>query len=821
MFRNVLAATLRNLMRNRLYAAISIGGLAVGMAAAILTGLFVRDELTFDRFVPGYRSVYVLVSHFDTLGLKGYLSSIPAEMAAPFRLDFPQAKTVVRYGAENRALTRGGTEFNDIVGWVDPDFFVLFPFKTLAGELRTSVQTPDGAVFTRTMARKYFGADAPIGQTFLVDRKTRFRVKAVIDDLPDNSNFAAGIFLSGTAPMSPLIQRDGRQYKVSDWASFGRTYFRLDDPAQAADINRALPGFLDRRVFPASLRAASAFARGASLRAIPDADLHLLQDTGGPEVPSGDRNAIGAFCLIATLIVLIAAINFVNLMTARAGYRAVEVGVRKASGAARRHLIWQFIGESVLYALAAALAALMLAELALPGLNAMLGRRMTLDYWRDPTVLLFVAGLVLVVGVAAGVYPALVLSSFRPGEVLKGGAVKTAGSAIARHVLVGLQMAVLVSLLLGVLVIARQTHFAMTSAVGMDTDQVLQIRVYCSNKGDATPRAFVQRVAQLPGVAVAACSHAAAAGQSDQNTSILASDGRTMNTGVAPIDFGFFEVYGVKPLAGRLPSRAFSGADMSSALPGPQVTVPKNVVINAGLARALGYATPQDAVGKSVRLQSASMPPRFDPVTIVGVVPDTQFDLTKGPPKPLVYVVLPRWSSLLSVKVRAGRIPETVSAVDRLWKELGDPRPISRRFTNDFLNVVYAPTIRQGWLVGALGGVALFLSCLGLFGLAAFVAERRTKEIGVRKAMGASVRDILRLLLWSFAQPVLWAILVAWPLGWWAMDQWLKGFSARISLSPAYFLAAGGAAVVIAVVTVSFHAIRVARAKPALALRYE
>jgi putative ABC transport system permease protein len=352
----------------------------------------------------------------------------------------------------------------------------------------------------------------------------------------------------------------------------------------------------------------------------------------------------------------------------------------------------------------------------------------------------------------------------------------------------------------------------------MDTDQVLRIRVYCSNMGDATPRAFVQRVAQLPGVAMAACSHGAAAGQGDQNTSILASDGRPMNTGVAPIDFGFFEVYGVKPLAGRLPSRAFSGGDMSSTLPGPQVTVPKNVVINAALARALGYSTPQDAVGKTVRLQSASTPPRFDPVTIVGVVPDTQFDLTKGPSKPLVYLVLPRWSSLLNVKVRAGRIPETVSAVDRLWKELGDP---SMRFTNDFLNVVYAPTIRQGWLVGGLSVVALFLSGLGLFGLAAFAAERRSKEIGVRKAMGASTPDILGLLLRSFAQPVLWANLIAWPLGWWAMDQWLRGYSARISLSPAYFLAAGGAAAAIAAVTVSFHAIRAARSKPAGALRYE
>jgi putative ABC transport system permease protein len=820
MFRNVLAATLRNLMRNRLYAAISIGGLAVGMAAAILTGLFVRDELTFDRFVPGDRSVYVLAARFDMLGLKGNSAAIPAEMAAPFKLDFPQAKSVARYGWQLRTVTRGALEQIETVAWVDPDFFALFPFKTLAGDLRSSVQAPDGAVLTRSTARKYFGVDTPVGQTFQVDRKTSFRVTAVIDDLPDNANFSAVVFLSGKAAMSPLIMRDNRQYRVSDWATFGRTYFRLDDPAEAAAINRALPAFMDRRVFPAAARAASAFARGVSLQVIPDADLHLIKDVS-PEVPSGDLNAIGAFCLIAGLIVLIAAINFVNLMTARAGHRAVEVGIRKASGAARLHLIGQFIGESVLYALAAAFAALALAELALPGTNALLGRHMRLDYLGDPMALPFAAALVLLVGVAAGVYPALVLSSFRPGEVLKGATAQTSGSALARHALVGLQMAVLIALLLGVLVIGRQTRFAMTSAVGLNTDQVLRIAVYCANRQGEGDRAFVSRVAALPGVAASACSQGAAVGAGDQNSTALTGDGRSINAGLAPIGFGFFEVYGVKPLAGRLPSREHGEADQSLSTPGPSMMMPKNVVINASLARALGFASPQDAVGKAFRIQHSQMPITYEPVTVIGVVPDVRFDLTKGPAKPLLYPVLPKWAGLLSVKVRAGRIPETLTAIDRLWTELGDPRPISRRFTSDFLNVVYAPTIRQGWLVGGLGVVALFLSCLGLFGLAAFVAERRTKEIGVRKAMGAATPDILRLLLWSFAQPVLWANLVAWPLGWWAMDQWLRGYSARISLSPAYFLAAGGAAVLIAALTVSFHAIRVARAKPGGALRYE
>ncbi|HEY4029894.1 MAG TPA: ABC transporter permease, partial [Caulobacteraceae bacterium] len=757
MLRNVLAATLRNLLRNRLYAAISIGGLAVGMAAAILTGLFVRDELSFDRFVPGYRNLYMLVARYDMLGLKGNEDTLPPEFAAPFRLDFPQAKTVTRYGADGRTVTRGPVELNDTVAWVDPDFFVLFPFKTLAGDLRASVQAPDGAVLTRAMARKYFGVDAPVGQTFMVDRRARFRVAAVVDDLPSNANFRTGIFVSGKASMSPFFMREGQVYKASDWATFGRTYFRLDNPAEAAAINQALPAFIDRRIFPAAARQVSAFARGAGLRVIADADLHLLPDSSNSEVPSGNLAAICAFCLIAALIVLIAAINFVNLMTARAGHRAIEVGVRKAAGAARRHLIWQFIGESLLYALTGALMALMLAELALPGLNALIGRHLALDYWRDPMILPFVAGLVLLVGVAAGIYPALVLSSFRPGEVLKGALIKTAGSALARNALVGLQMAVLVGLLLAVLVIARQTHFAMTTAVGLNTDQVLRIRMFCANTGQITHRAFVERVAQLPGVAAVGCSTGAAAGAGDQNTTIVTDDGRQVNTGFSAIDFGFFEVYGVKPLAGRLPSLSHGGSDMSVSAPRGLTVMPRNDVINAGLARALGFSTPQDAIGKSFRIQSSYTPVRFERVTVIGVVPDSQFDLTRGPPKPSIYPVLPMRSSLVSVKIKAGRIPETLSAIDRLWTQLGDPKPIQRRFTDEFLNTVYAQTLRQGWLVGALSGVALFLSGLGLFGLAAFVAERRTKEIGVRKAMGASTPDILRLLLWSFAQPVLWA----------------------------------------------------------------
>lgn len=822
MFRNILAATLRNLIRNRLYAAISIGGLAVAMAAAILTGLFVRDELTFDRFVPGYRNIYVLVAHFDMLGLRGWSGQAPAEMAAPFKLDFPQAKTVARYGVESRAVSRGRVEINEQVAWVDPDFFDLFPFKTLAGDLRTSVQRPDGAVLTRSMARRYFGVDKPVGQTLTLDRQTTFRVSAVIEDLPDNANFASGVFLSGESPVSRFSRNKANGLKPGNWNTFGRTYFRLADPAQAAVINRQLPAFIERRVYPPHAGPRSPFEKGVSLAVIPDADLHLLKDMNSPEMPPGDVDAIRGLSVIAGLIVLIAAINFVNLMTARASRRAVEVGVRKVAGADRRHLVAQFIGESVLYAVAALILALALAELALPGVNALLQRRMVLSYWSDPAILAFGVGLALLLGVAAGTYPALILSSFRPREVLKGVQVTTAGSTALRRGLVGLQFAVLIGLLVSVLVIARQTHFAMTAATGMNTDQVLRIRVGCVKDGEVKHRAFVERLAGLPGVAAVACSSGFPLGAGDSNGELRTDDGRQLNGGLSPIDFGFFELYGVEPLAGRLPSAAFGDDQRLDRTPADEGDrFPANSVINISLARALGYATPQAAIGKSFRVLYARNPERFDRVTVIGVVPDTQFDLTRGPPKPSVFPVLPLESNLVSVKIKADRIPETLTAIDRLWAELGAPRPIQRRFTDAYLNIVYASAIRQEALIGALGGVALFIAALGLFGLAAFVAERRTKEIGVRKAMGAATPDILGLLLFSFAQPVLWANLVAWPASWWVMDHWLRGFSARIALSPWLFLAAAGAALVVAAATVSGHALRVAAAKPVGALRYE
>jgi putative ABC transport system permease protein len=379
------------------------------------------------------------------------------------------------------------------------------------------------------------------------------------------------------------------------------------------------------------------------------------------------------------------------------------------------------------------------------------------------------------------------------------------------------QFAILIGLTLAVMVIGRQTWFAMTQATGLNVAQVLRIPAAC--KG-----AFVERLRRVPGVEDLACAGRFASGQGAITALSYRPDGRQSQINIAPVDYDFFRFYGLTPVAGRLPSPAHGEDGLAFGAPDAwgdgnySGSLPPAAVVNRAAARAMGFSAPEQAVGATFGVKIGAS---RTPVRILGVIPDFAYDLTRGAPDPTFYPVIQDDSTEISVRLRAGRIPETMAAIQAAWRQDGEPRPLRMRFLSEFLDLVYAGVIRQAWLIGALTAVAAFISALGLFGLAAFVSEQRTKEIGVRKALGASTADILALLVWSFTRPVLVANLIAWPLGWWALDRWLHGFAQRISLSPWLFLAAGAAAFVIAALTVSGHALRVARAKPVGALRYE
>ena len=822
MLRNMMLASLGNLARNRLYAAINIGGLAIALAAAILIGLFVRDDLTFDRFIPGFRQVYRLsMSLGPPQGAPLPLAEARSDFAAFLKADFRGVQSVARLAPGQPVVRHGQVEAAEKLYWADPSIFEVLPLPAYAGDLKTALARPDGLVLARRLARKYFGHEDVVGQSLDIEQQMgpvtqthRLMVTAVLQDLPDNTHLDTEMLASGLAPFSALTFLDTLP------KSFGPrvlTYVRLAPGASAKALIAALPAFGQRHIDPRPL-----IGGRITLDLTPLTAIHYLHLADPDMKPPGNRSATLAIAAIGGLIVLMAAINFVSLMTARAGRRAMEVGVRKSVGASRGHITLQFLGEAVGLSLIALVLAIGLSELMSPLATAIVGRPIRPDYLRGPGLLLILAAIALVLGLLAGIYPALVMASFRAAAVLKGGPLRANGGDALRLGLAVAQFAILIGLVISALVIWRQTTFALGQGLDDGGERLVQV----SQSPDCL--LLRDRVRRLPGVVQAACgSLAISIGYAPTQTTV--AGGRKLEIDMAPIDFGLMEMHGLRPIAGRLLSQ--SHPLDAVLLSGPSPSKQPSVMINATAARKLGFATPEAAVGQRLSWQRLN-PQRSGrgddilkaaPSQIVGVVPDFSLQSVRDPIGPILYYVDPlsvRRGSL-AVTLTGQDVAGTLGAIAQQGRALGQKRPMTVRFYSQVAQALYADIISQTAAVAASAALAVLIACLGLFGLAVFTAERRIKEIGVRKAMGAATFDIVGLLLKAFTRPVLLANLLAWPIAWWAMSRWLSGFAYHIALSPWYFVAGGGAAPAIAMLTVLGHCIGQARAKPVHALRYE
>jgi putative ABC transport system permease protein len=806
MFRNYMMAALRNLARNRLYTGINIVGLSVGFTAAILMALFVRSEFNYDTFLPGYDRVFSVTEVYHPPG-GGPLrvdAALP-NISALMKVDYPAIDTIARLAQGGGDLRVGGIEALDGITWADPGFFKVMPLPVIAGDPSATLARPDGIVLTRAAARKYFGRDAPIGEAIEIDRTYRMQVGAVIEDIPVNSHLAAQIFASGLASFSPLSIADrGDRGSIGDTAF---TYFRLGSGASVEPVRGDLAAFLERHAIgpQAALHLTPPVLE---LIIVPLRDIHLSLPALGALTARANKETLLALAATGGLIVLIAAINYVTLMTARSAKRAVEVGIRKVVGATRRSLVAQFIGESLLYVVIAMILAMACLELLIPWFNGYAAANLTFAYWRDPVILGALVALVFTVGALAGIYPALTLSSFRPASVLKGGPLASAGAGVVRTGLVVLQFAMLIGIILMTATIYRQTRFALIDTLRVPTDQILLVT-------DACDEAIQHQIQALPGVRAAACS----APYHQSHVSVHKIDGTQLAFSRTWADFGYLELYGLRPLAGRFFDNSY-GAD--SVSPDAPASFQPNVVINETALQQLGFQKPADAIGKSIfwiRGADLRAPPL--PSTIIGVAPDFSATASRAKIDPTIYLIDRSTLNMLNVQLDGRKIPETLASIDRLWKEFNASRPIGRMFLNQIMQREYTDVIRQGVIFAVFSALALFLACIGLFGLAAFATERRTKEVGIRKAMGADSSDIVRLFAWEFSKPVLWANLLAWPIAYYCAGRWLSGFAYHVDLELWLFLAAGGIALVIALLTVSGHAFLAARAKPVTALRYE
>lgn len=803
MLRSYIAAACRNLWRNKLYAAINIAGLAVGFTAGLLIALFVHDEHSYDRFWPHHEQVYMITSTLRLPGLAPFtLDAVMGQVIPLLRQRLPASVLIARSMEQPHSVRRGQIEENETVSWVDPGFFSVLRPVAIAGDLDQALERPDGLVLTEHVARKYFGDGTAVGQLLQIDRKHVMRVTAVVRDIPSNSFLKADIFGSGRASFAGLGAFDAATATPKKLTGIGadmEAYIRVPPAYPVAQVAAALQAAGD------SFLAAAQQARiRLSLALLPVAAIHLSPPSVGSLKPRGNPALLLALVMIGVGIVAMAAINFVNLMTARAARRATEIGARKALGATPLDVTVQFLGESLLYSMAAMLIAVALIEMLLPAFNGFLHRDIALAYGPDLSFCLLVA---VLVGLGAGAYPALVLARFRPASVLRG-VVQTGAGGAVRQSLVVLQFAVLICLFVATVVVYRQVDFALNEGLRFDKDQVLVIMNGC--KGS-----LPDEVRKLPGVRAAACTESTPLGRHNTTSGAVGPDGTQItvrNEAIAP---GLLELYGVHPVAGR-----FFRTDEKISRGGGDVFIGP-VVINETAVRKLHFRSAQAAVGQTLRHAPGLHTTRTDVSEIVGVAPDIPVDSVRAPVEPTVFHSDADDLKILSVKLRGMQIPQTLKAIDALWQRIGRPWPIERVFVDQMMQERYTSEVRQGQMFAAFAGVAVLIACLGLFGLAAFTAERRTKEIGVRKALGAMRGEIIRMLLWQLTRPVLVANLIAWPLGFYLMRRWLEGFAYHIDLTLWVFVAAGAVAIAVAWLTVSTHAYLIARQPPAAALRYE
>jgi putative ABC transport system permease protein len=651
-----------------------------------------------------------------------------------------------------------------------------------------------------------------LGKSIQIDRQHVMQVAAVIEDLPANTHLDAAVFVPAIASFSrvTLDEMGARPDKLRPENVY--TYVRLRPHAQAASLDAAMRGFAERHV--TGEFGGQRIAQAYTFNLVPLTQIHLQPRSVADMKPPGDPRTLQAMIGIAVLIAFVAGSNFVSMMTARAAQRAVEVGIRKAVGATRRQIIAQFLGECLFFAALALTLAIVGVEMALPALNGFLQRDMVFNYLGDPSLGAGILAVWVVVGLAAGAYPALVLSMFRPSAVLRGIVFLPGGSGRLRQTLVICQFATLIALIVSTITIHRQTLYAMEDRLRLPSEQI-----YVGSSG--CPASFREEVEHIQGVLSASCASDTALAYGRFSVVFASPTGDSISLGGAPVDYGFLELFDVKPLAGRLFAQDQGEDNVLRANPASGSN--PSVVINESAARALGYASPQAAVNQFRRWNRMVDATVLDSQgsRIIGVIPDFSIGSVRDVIEPTAYYIDPSRLGFLILKFAGPTIPESLRAVQAAWTQQAGPDPFEGMFLSQYVNDLYADIRRQSAIFSVFSCVAVVIASLGLLGLAVFTAARRTREIGLRKVMGANRWDILRFLAWQFARPVLWANLIAWPLAYVAMQRWLEGFAYHVDLNPLVFVASSVLALIIALVTVAGHALLVARVKPVAALRYE
>jgi len=807
MLRNYIKTALRNLLKRKGYSLINIVGLAIGMASCLLILMFVSDELSYDAYNEKANRIYRVAGSFLYGGRSFDIAVAPPPMAQVIIDEFPEVENAVRFRQRGRYVFRyGENTFKETrVSFVDPSFFDIFSIPLFKGNPDTALVDPNTIILSRNTALKYFRDQDPVGKTLRLNDRTDYMVTGVFEEIPGNSHFHFDVMIS----MTSLAESKSKTWMSQNF----QTYILLHEGADPASVEAKFPDMLIKYMGPQI----EAFM-GKSMEKLaeenelqgefflqPLRDIHLQSDLIAEMEATSDVKYVYIFTAIALFILIIASINYMNLSTARSAGRAREVGIRKVLGSFRSQLIRQFLTESMMLCLVSLVLALGLVSLVLPYFNGLSGKVLSMSALGNSSMIGVLVLVTIIVGLLAGSYSAFFISAFQPVSVLKGHLKSGAKTGWLRSGLVVFQFAASIILIIGTFVIYNQLDYIQNKKLGYDKEQVIILNnTYLLGDQAET---FKNQMLVYPQIVKATVSDYLPVPSNNNNSAVLPEGERDSKKATSMqnwiVDYDYITTLGMKIVTGRNFSREYS-------------TDTEATIINQAAAKQFDWAQP---VGRRIG-RVVSNAGDLELYEVIGVVEDFHFETLKETIGPLV-MFLGNSNGNISFRVETEDISGTIGLLRAEWNKFLPHQPFEYSFLDERFADMYQTEQRIGKIFGVFAGFAIFIGCLGLFGLAAFTAEQRTKEIGIRKVLGATAANIIRLLTKEFVILIAVANVIAWPVAFWVMKGWLKDFSYRIALSVWIFIFAGLLTLLIAMLTVSFQAVKAALADPANSLRYE
>ncbi|MCP4724678.1 MAG: FtsX-like permease family protein [bacterium] len=809
MLKNYITVSVRNLRKNKFFSIINVSGLSVGIASCILILLFVQNELSYDSFHENSDKLYRITGNLKMSGQpEANIASSPHSVGPMFKNEFPEVVNYVRIqGYNDRLVVRYKDKLynEDRFLHADSTFLTVFSFELVKGDKRTALVPPNSVVITEDIAEKYFGEEDPIGKVLTFSSSTQYTVTGVIKNFPQNSYIkpeligsisTLGLRSSGNVAMDLL---SNMQY---------HTFFQLQNEEAAVSLRSKFPEFVERNTGAVLGSIGATFRYG--LQPLTSIYLHSNQDY---ELEStSDISYVYLFTGIGFLILMIACLNYMNLSTARSANRAKEVGLRKVVGARRQHLIWQFFGESFVVVLISLIAGMIIAYLALPQFNTIARKELTLSFLSNPVLLAGTAGLLFFITTIGGSYPALFLSAFKPVQVIKGVLKKGAKGSLIRVMLVSFQFTVTIALIAGTLIVYNQLEFLQNKRLGYEKDHIVWIRL----RGSETQqqyRAIKERLLQHPNILKTAASGNLPLGQASDTVHHPGDKPQNVvvHTTIHLVDNEFADLYNMEIIKGRNFSEDFPS------------DIETGAIVNETAVKMYGWD--DDPIGKD--LEYFTSVNSSNKKKIIGVVRDYHFRSLHDPISPLVMYMSMNFGdndipfSMISAKIESENIQETISFIENMWAEFDQTYPLEYGFVDEKYDELYSSEERLGRLFSFFTILAIVIGCLGLLGLASYTSEQRTKEIGIRKSLGASTSGIVGLLITEFIKLVIAANVIAWPLCYFFMNNWLRNFAYRADVGIWVFVLSGALALLIGLLTVSYQSVKAALSNPVNSLRYE